>query len=76
MIIENIVLKKIIASDGMVLTDGETYGKIIFLAKDSDITKWHEITKEEYEAILAEEEKRNKAEFISDINSETNGTEG
>lgn len=70
MITENIVLKKIIASDGMVLTDGETYGEIIFLAKDSDITKWHEITKEEYEVILAEEEKRDKEEEEARIDNE------
>ena len=62
MITENIVLKKIIASDGMVLTDGETYGEIIFLAKDSDITKWHEITKEEYER-KKDYEKRIKTEI-------------
>lgn len=49
--IETIELRKIIASEGMILTDGENYGKIIFLSDDADITLWHEITEEEYSEI-------------------------
>lgn len=44
------------AEDGMILTDGENYGTIIHLAVGADAEKYHEITKEEYERILAEAE--------------------
>ena len=36
------------ASAGMVLTDGETYGKIIYLADGADESAWREIPEEEY----------------------------
>lgn len=41
------------AEDGMILTDGEHYGTVIHLALDSDAENWHEITREEYEALQA-----------------------
>lgn len=44
------------AEEGMVLTDGEHYGRIIHLSVDADASKWHEITEAEYERILAENE--------------------
>lgn len=50
--------KVLTASDGMVLTDGKTYGKIIYLAEGADASVWHEIPEEEYindEEITAEE---------------------
>ena len=46
------------AEDGMILTDGENYGTIIHLAVGADAEKYHEITKEEYERILAETESK------------------
>lgn len=39
------------AEEGMILTDGEIYGKQIFLADGSDPATYREITDEEYEAI-------------------------
>lgn len=53
MIIETITRIKLTASDGMVLTDGETYGKVVALAVDESADKWHEITEEEYNEIQA-----------------------
>jgi hypothetical protein len=47
----------IIASEGMILTNGETYGNEIYLAEGMSAEDFHEITIEEYEKILAEQEK-------------------
>ncbi|MBR2870483.1 MAG: hypothetical protein IKB98_03820 [Clostridia bacterium] len=47
------------ASDGMVLTDGEHYGKVIFLADGVTPDKYYEITETEYQAILDEQERQN-----------------
>lgn len=42
------------ADEGMMLTDGEHFGKIVHLEIGADASKWREITKEEYDSILAE----------------------
>ena len=44
------------ASEGYILTDGEVYGRIIYLAKDRTPDEFHEITEEEYQEILKEQE--------------------
>ena len=45
------------ADKGMILTDGENYGTTVSLAEGENGEKYKEITKAEYDAILAEEEK-------------------
>lgn len=45
------------SDEGMVITDGKTFGTTVSVSVDGDIDKYYEITKEEYEAILAEQEK-------------------
>ena len=45
-------LKVLEASEGKVLTDGETYGKTIYLADGLDESSFYEITEAEYEATL------------------------
>lgn len=54
---ETITTVKLTASDGMVLTDGESFGKEVFLAVGADQSKWNEITQAEYDEILAKESK-------------------
>ena len=46
----------LIASDGMVLTDGEIYGREIYLAEGVNADAFHEITEAEYEQIVNSEE--------------------
>lgn len=47
------------ANDGMILTNGEVYGSVIYLAEGVDASAFYEITREEYEARLAAEEPTN-----------------
>lgn len=49
-------LRTINAGEGMVFTNGETYGKSICLGKNDSPENWREITLEKYENILAEQE--------------------
>ena len=51
-----ITLRKLTAADGFVLTDGEVYGKEIYLGKNDSPDNWHEITEAEHTEILAEQE--------------------
>ena len=46
--INNTVL---IADEGEILTDGEIYGRTIYLAKNRSPEEFHEITEAEYEEI-------------------------
>ena len=51
--IETITRTKLIADEGMVLTNGTDYGRIVFLADNDNDKNWREITEEEYEEIIA-----------------------
>lgn len=44
------------AAEGFVLTDGEIYGSKIFLAEGRDPADFYEISREEYERIMEEQE--------------------
>lgn len=48
--------KILTANKGMVLTNGEIYGKKIYLSVGKSADKFHEITDEEYWEIMAESE--------------------
>lgn len=45
---------KLTADDGMTLTNGETFGKVVYLAAGADPDNWREITDSEAEALKAE----------------------
>lgn len=53
---ETITRIKLTATDGYVLTNGEVYGKEIYLGVNDKADNWHEITEEEYAEILKAEE--------------------
>ena len=55
----------IYADEGMVLTNGKTYGTMIFLAKNENEDDYHEITKVEYDNMLAVEE--SEAEYEESV---------
>ena len=44
------------ADDGMMLTNGEAYGKTVVLANNEAVSKYHEITEEKYRELMAEDE--------------------
>jgi hypothetical protein len=54
---ETITRIKLTASEGHILTDGENYGKIVYLASGDEGEKWYEITENEYHRILEETER-------------------
>lgn len=56
MIESKIEITKLTASEGHVLTNGEVYGKEIYLGVNDRAENWHEITDAEYNNILAAEE--------------------
>lgn len=50
----------IVASAGKVLTNGEIYGKQIFLAETASEADFYEITEEEYLRALEAQDRRNQ----------------
>lgn len=52
--------KVIYANDGKILTNGEIYGKVLYLADGVKETDFYEITQAEYEAILAEQDQESE----------------
>ncbi len=56
MIKTTIELIELKASNGMTLTNGEVYGKIIYLGVNDSVDNWHEITDAEAEELQKVEE--------------------
>ena len=60
-------LKAVIATEGMVATNGEIYSEVggtIYIPSSVDENEFHEITAEEYNKILAEEKAKDEAALI------------
>ncbi|MBR5270873.1 MAG: hypothetical protein IKV64_01685 [Clostridia bacterium] len=55
------------ADEGMVLTDGENYGTIVHLEAGLDGEKYYEITKEEYDKIMEEQERLLEEQMFNNI---------
>ena len=53
MITEKVTVLK--ADEGMTLTNGEAFGKVVYLGKNDSADNWHEITDEEAEALQESE---------------------
>ena len=53
---KTVELRILTASEGMVLTNGETYSKEVYLGVNNSPDNWHEITEEEYNEIRKEQE--------------------
>lgn len=56
---ETITVRKLTASEGFVLTNGDVYGKEIYLGKFDSAENWREITDQAYAVICKELEVRN-----------------
>ena len=52
---ETITRIKLIASEGMMLTNGEVFGKEVFLGTGDSADNWHEITEAEAMTKMEEE---------------------
>lgn len=51
------------ADKGKILTDGNTYGSVIYLAVDRSVDEFYEIPREEYDRIMEEQEKATELEI-------------
>ncbi len=49
-----IIRKKLTASEGKYLTDGEIYAKDVYPASNADESIWREITEAEYQSLMSE----------------------
>lgn len=59
MTINTIELKELKAAEGMVLTNGEAFSEVggsVYLGANDSPENWHEITEEEYNKILKQQE--------------------
>lgn len=63
---ETITRIKLTASDGMTLTNGEAFGKEIYLGSSDDAENWYEITDEKAEEIQKAKEGEMNGEEISE----------
>ena len=60
--LETIELRKLTASEGMTLTNGEAFGKEVYLGRNDKPENWYEITDEEAKKI--------QNELLEELNNE------
>ena len=60
-------IEVLIADEGMVYTDGECYGKRIYLGENRSSSEFWQITEAEYEKMLSEQEEQLTAEEALNI---------
>lgn len=53
--VQTVTVNVIKADEGKILTDGEVFGRVIYLGANRTAEEFHEITEKEYEEIRAEE---------------------
>jgi hypothetical protein len=58
-----ITLRKLTASAGHILTNGDVYGKEVYLGVNDSAENWHEITDAEYSEILKDLEQKSESEL-------------
>lgn len=66
MIETTIEITKLTASEGHMLTNGEVYGKEIYLGKNDSADNWHEITDAEYAEVLAKQDELMEEERVKE----------
>ena len=54
----------IYADEGKILTNGESYGAVVFLAQNESVENWYEIDKSEYESILQQQQQEASEENV------------
>ena len=54
--IQTVTVNVIKADEGKILTDGEVFGRVIYLAKGRNADEFYEITEAEYEEIQKQDE--------------------
>ncbi len=57
-----ITMRKLTASEGYVLTNGDVYGKEVYLGVNDSAENWHEITDAEYAEIVEKLEQQKEEE--------------
>lgn len=50
---ETITRVKLTAADGMILTNGKSYGRVVFLSVNDSAENWYEITEAEVQETIA-----------------------
>lgn len=58
---------KLIADEGMTLTNGDAFGKTVWLASGDDGSTWQEITDAEAEALKREKMENEKISLLFDL---------
>lgn len=68
----SVTIRKIVASEGHILTNGNTYGKTVYLGVNDNPDSWAEIT-EEYEALRHTNEPEEAEAIDEEAECEENG---